>query len=161
MRPGVGSGAVPVVEHQLRRRCKGRVTCRWVTRALTVIVALLGSWNVEAAIRTGDVVSDLSKPFSYLGFWLARDYGRVLSLLLYTIRPDISGRPAHFRSRLARVAADLAGDGHRRDPDRRGMRRLALFEQSERVPDSRPTWTRGAGHVARARAQGLRRAGSF
>ena len=43
-----------------------------------MIVALWGWWEVETTIRTGDVVSDLAKPFSYLGFWLARDLGRAL-----------------------------------------------------------------------------------
>jgi ABC-2 type transport system permease protein len=52
------------------------VTYAWITQALIMIVALWGWWDVEDTIRTGDVVSDLSKPFSYLGFWLARDVGR-------------------------------------------------------------------------------------
>ena len=42
------------------------VTCAWITQALIMVVALWGWWDVELTIRTGDVVSDLSKPFSYL-----------------------------------------------------------------------------------------------
>src|SRR3984893_11105810 len=52
------------------------VSYTWVTQAMIMIVALWGWWDVELTIRTGDVVSDLAKPFSYLGFWLARDLGR-------------------------------------------------------------------------------------
>ncbi len=63
------------------------ITYTWVTQALIMVVALWGWWDVEETIRTGDVVSDLSKPFSYLGFWLARDYGRALYFLLYRCVP--------------------------------------------------------------------------
>jgi ABC-2 type transport system permease protein len=52
------------------------VTYAWITQALIMVVALWGWWDVELTIRTGDVVSDLAKPFSYVGFWLARDLGR-------------------------------------------------------------------------------------
>jgi ABC-2 type transport system permease protein len=55
----------------------------WVTQACVMLIALWGWWEVEATIRTGDVVSDLTKPFSYLGYWLARDYGRALYYLLF------------------------------------------------------------------------------
>jgi ABC-2 type transport system permease protein len=63
------------------------VTYAWVTQALIMIVALWGWWDIEATIRTGDVVSDLSKPFSYLGFWLARDLGRAAYFLVFRALP--------------------------------------------------------------------------
>ena len=63
------------------------VTYAWITQALIMIVALWGWWEVELTIRTGDVVSDLSKPFSYLGFWLARDLGRALYFVLFRAIP--------------------------------------------------------------------------
>jgi ABC-2 type transport system permease protein len=59
------------------------VTYAWVTQALIMVVALWGWWDVELTIRTGDVVSDLSKPFSYLGFWLARDMGRAAYFVVF------------------------------------------------------------------------------
>jgi ABC-2 type transport system permease protein len=55
----------------------------WVTQASVMVIALWGWYEVEQTIRTGDVVSDLAKPFSYLGYWLARDYGRALYFLLF------------------------------------------------------------------------------
>ncbi|HEX5415309.1 MAG TPA: ABC-2 family transporter protein [Chloroflexota bacterium] len=58
------------------------VTYTWVGQALIMVVALWGWWEIEDTIRSGDVVSDLAKPFSYLGFWLARDYGRGVAFLL-------------------------------------------------------------------------------
>ncbi len=52
------------------------VSYTWITQAMIMIVALWNWWDVEETIRSGDVVSDLSKPFVFLGFWLARDFGR-------------------------------------------------------------------------------------
>jgi ABC-2 type transport system permease protein len=55
----------------------------WITQASVMVVALWGWYEVEQTIRTGDVVSDLAKPFSYLGYWLARDVGRAVYFLLF------------------------------------------------------------------------------
>jgi ABC-2 type transport system permease protein len=63
------------------------VTYAWITQALIMVVALWGWWDVELTIRSGDVVSDLSKPFSYLGFWLARDFGRTVYFVLFRALP--------------------------------------------------------------------------
>ena len=63
------------------------VTFAWVTQALIMIVAMWSWWDVEETIRTGDVVSDLAKPFSYLGFWLARDLGRACYFVLFRAAP--------------------------------------------------------------------------
>jgi ABC-2 type transport system permease protein len=52
------------------------VTYSWITQSMIMVTATWGWWDVEETIRTGDVVSDLAKPFSYVGFWLARDLGR-------------------------------------------------------------------------------------
>src|SRR6202158_3969960 len=48
-------------------------TYTWVTQALIMVLNLWGWWDVETTIRSGDVVTDLARPFSYLGYWLARD----------------------------------------------------------------------------------------
>jgi viologen exporter family transport system permease protein len=61
----------------------------WVTQALIMIVNLWGWWDVEATIRTGDVVTDLARPFSYLGYWLARDYGRAAYFALFRGVPGL------------------------------------------------------------------------
>jgi ABC-2 type transport system permease protein len=59
------------------------VSYLWITQAYVMVIALWGWYEVEQTIRTGDVVSDLAKPFSYLGYWLARDYGRATYHLLF------------------------------------------------------------------------------
>jgi ABC-2 type transport system permease protein len=63
------------------------VTYTWLTQAVIMVVALWGWWEVEETIRTGDVVSDLSKPFSYVGFWLARDLGRAAYFVAFRGAP--------------------------------------------------------------------------
>jgi ABC-2 type transport system permease protein len=63
------------------------ITFTWVTQALIMVVMLWGWWEVEDTIRSGDVVSDLAKPFSFLGFWLARDFGRAGYYLVYRCAP--------------------------------------------------------------------------
>ncbi|MBI2940776.1 MAG: ABC-2 family transporter protein [Chloroflexi bacterium] len=85
-------GSVFIALYQTERSIGGydvsaAVTFTWVTQALIMVVFLWGWWDVEETIRTGDVVSDLAKPFSYLGFWLARDYGRALYHLLFRCCP--------------------------------------------------------------------------
>jgi ABC-2 type transport system permease protein len=63
------------------------ITYAWVTQALIMVVHLWGWWQVEQTIRDGSIVFDLSKPFSFLGFWLARDYGRAFYFLLFRAGP--------------------------------------------------------------------------
>src|ERR1700730_7933337 len=63
------------------------VSYTWITQAMIMIVALWNWWDVEETIRTGDVVSDLAKPFVYLGFWLARDLGRAAYFIVFRAAP--------------------------------------------------------------------------
>jgi ABC-2 type transport system permease protein len=63
------------------------VSYSWITQAMIMVVALWNWWDVEETIRTGDVVSDLSKPFVFLGFWLARDLGRAAYFVVLRAAP--------------------------------------------------------------------------
>jgi ABC-2 type transport system permease protein len=63
------------------------ITYMWVTQAMIMVVALWGWWDIELTIRSGDVVSDLAKPFSYVGFWLARDVGRAAYFFFFRAVP--------------------------------------------------------------------------
>ena len=78
-----GLGAATIGGYDLQ----AAVTYSWVTQSLIMIVALWGWWDVDQTIRTGDVVSDLSKPFWYLGFWLARDLGRAAYFVVFRAAP--------------------------------------------------------------------------
>ena len=61
----------------------------WVTQAMIMVVCLWGWWDIETTIRSGDVVTDLARPFSYLGYWLARDYGRAAYFALFRGIPGL------------------------------------------------------------------------
>ncbi|MDQ3702216.1 MAG: ABC-2 family transporter protein [Chloroflexota bacterium] len=63
------------------------LTWNWTAQALIMVVGLWGGWDVAETVRTGNVVSDLARPFSFLGFWMARDYGRAIYYLLFRCLP--------------------------------------------------------------------------
>lgn len=63
------------------------VSFTWVTQALIMVINLWGGLGIAETIQSGAVVSDLSKPFSYLGYWLSRDYGRAVYFLLFRCAP--------------------------------------------------------------------------
>jgi ABC-2 type transport system permease protein len=62
----------------------------WATQATIMCVALWGWYDVEETIRSGDVVSDLARPFSYLGYWLARDLGRAAYFFVMRCLPVVA-----------------------------------------------------------------------
>ena len=44
------------------------LTFVWISQALIAVVSLWGWWDIAQSIQTGDVVSDLMKPFNYYGY---------------------------------------------------------------------------------------------
>ena len=50
---------------------------------------IFGWYELALTIRSGDVISDLSKPFDYYGFWLARDAGRAVYHTLFRSVPTL------------------------------------------------------------------------
>ncbi len=61
----------------------------WVAQALLMPVYVWGWWEIALTIRSGDVISDLSKPFDYYGFWLSQDAGRALYHALFRAVPTL------------------------------------------------------------------------
>ena len=60
------------------------ISYSWATQSL---IAVGGGWlilpEISQSIRTGDVISDLTRPWSFYGYWLARSLGeRIFNLLL-------------------------------------------------------------------------------
>ena len=70
-------------------RLEDALTYVWATQALIMPMYLWGWQEIALTIRSGDVVSDLSKPFDYFGFWLSRDLGRAAYHILYRWLPTI------------------------------------------------------------------------
>lgn len=55
----------------------------WVTQSLISIGAGWVSWDLMLTIRSGDVITDLSRPWNFLGYWFSRAMGeRGFNLLL-------------------------------------------------------------------------------
>jgi viologen exporter family transport system permease protein len=48
----------------------------FVTQGLAALVALWSWWDISETVQTGQVVTDLSRPYDYQFAWLAQDYGR-------------------------------------------------------------------------------------
>lgn len=76
------------------------LTYVWATQALIMPIMMWGWVEIAETIRTGDVVSDLSKPFSYFGFWLSRDLGRAGYHLLFRWLPTMLVGLILFQIRL-------------------------------------------------------------
>ena len=52
------------------------LTYSFVAQGLVATVAIWGWFEIEDRIRTGDIATDLLRPYSFLGYWLAHDVGR-------------------------------------------------------------------------------------
>lgn len=61
----------------------------WLAQGLLMPVFIFGWFELALTIRSGDVISDLSKPFDYYGFWLARDAGRAVYHTLFRFVPTV------------------------------------------------------------------------
>lgn len=53
-----------------------------LTQALIAFVALWGWFDMVRSIKSGEVASDLARPFDYQSFWLGQDLGRAAYQLL-------------------------------------------------------------------------------
>jgi ABC-2 type transport system permease protein len=58
------------------------ITFTGVSQAIIAYLSLFSWFELMNEIRTGDIGSELLRPFSLFGFWMARDAGRALSNLL-------------------------------------------------------------------------------
>jgi ABC-2 type transport system permease protein len=65
------------------------LTFVWVGQALLMPVYVFAWFEIALTIRSGDIISDLSKPFDYYSFWLSQDYGRALYHTLFRGIPTL------------------------------------------------------------------------
>ncbi|MEN9935571.1 MAG: hypothetical protein RLZZ387_2150 [Chloroflexota bacterium] len=55
----------------------------WITQSLISVGAGWASWELADTIRSGDVVTDMSRPWSFYGYWLSKSLGeRAFNLLV-------------------------------------------------------------------------------
>jgi ABC-2 type transport system permease protein len=50
----------------------------FITQGMAALIALWAWWPIAETVQTGQVASDLSRPYDYQLAWLAQDYGRAL-----------------------------------------------------------------------------------
>lgn len=62
----------------------------WVGQSLIMVLHLWGWWDVAQAVRSGDIVSDLMKPFDFYAYWLSRDLGRAACHVLVRFVPTMA-----------------------------------------------------------------------
>jgi ABC-2 type transport system permease protein len=72
----------------------------WIGQALITPLHIWVDSEIAETIRSGDVVSDLSKPFDYYFFWLARDAGRAAFSIIFRGVPTIIPGMVLFDVRL-------------------------------------------------------------
>jgi ABC-2 type transport system permease protein len=65
------------------------LTFVWTAQSLIMVIQAWGTWEIAATIQTGDVVTDLMKPYDYYGYWLARDLGRAVCHVLTRFVPTL------------------------------------------------------------------------
>ena len=59
----------------------------WIVQSMIMIVLPFGWYDVMLSIRSGDVISDLSKPCDYYWYWFSREIGRDCYFLLFRSIP--------------------------------------------------------------------------
>jgi ABC-2 type transport system permease protein len=59
----------------------------WLVQALIMVVLPFGWFDLMLTIRSGEVVSDLSKPSDFFWYWFSRESGRNLYYLLFRCIP--------------------------------------------------------------------------
>lgn len=72
----------------------------WLTQALIAPIFMWRDSEIAETIRSGDVVSDLSKPFDFYFFWLSRDAGRAVFSTLFRFVPTLAIGLVLFRIEL-------------------------------------------------------------
>jgi ABC-2 type transport system permease protein len=59
----------------------------FITQGIAALMALWGPWPIAESVQTGEVASDLSRPYDYQFAWLAQDYGRAAFQLIARSTP--------------------------------------------------------------------------
>lgn len=54
------------------------LTYTFVTQGMLMVVYIWGWWEIALSIRSGDIVTDFSRPLDYQLYWLAQDLGRAV-----------------------------------------------------------------------------------
>lgn len=68
------------------------LTFTFITQGMAALVELWAWWKIAETVQTGQIATDLSRPFDYQGYWLAQDYGRAVhQFVLRSVPPFLVG----------------------------------------------------------------------
>src|SRR5260370_40233496 len=89
----------------------------WLVQAMVMIVMTFGWYDMMLTIRSGAVISDLSKPCDFYWYWFSREFGRNIYYLIYRGLPTYLagmllfcfGPPGDWRYWLAFIVTLLLG----------------------------------------------------
>ena len=85
----------------------------WLVQAMVMVVLTFGWYDLMLTIRSGEVVSDLSKPCDFYWYWFSREIGRSTYFLLFRDLPTYLagmalfgfGAPGDWKTWLAYTAS--------------------------------------------------------
>jgi viologen exporter family transport system permease protein len=85
----------------------------WLAQAMVMVVLTFGWYDLMLTIRSGEVVSDLSKPCDFYWYWFSREIGRSVYFLLFRGLPTYVagmllfglGAPGDWKTWLAYAAS--------------------------------------------------------
>ena len=72
------------------------ITYTALTQALIGPLFIWGWFDIARTIRTGEIVTHLTKPYDFFGFWMARDMGRAAFQLIFRGLPVLVVYPLIF-----------------------------------------------------------------
>jgi ABC-2 type transport system permease protein len=61
----------------------GAITYAAMTQAVIGYLSLFSWFDLMVTVYTGEIATDLLKPISYVGFWMAKDLGRAIVQLIF------------------------------------------------------------------------------
>lgn len=63
------------------------LTFTFLSQGLAPLAELFSWWRIAESVTSGQIVTDLSRPYDFEGYWLAQDYGRAAFQLLFRTAP--------------------------------------------------------------------------
>jgi ABC-2 type transport system permease protein len=68
------------------------LTFTFLTQGMAALIEIFSWWKIAETVQTGQVATDLARPFDFELYWLAQDYGRaVFQFLFRSVPPFLVG----------------------------------------------------------------------
>src|SRR3712207_3389013 len=68
------------------------LTFTFLTQGMAALIEIWGWWRIAETVKTGQIATDLARPWDFELYWLAQDYGRaVFQFLFRSVPPFLVG----------------------------------------------------------------------